>query len=78
MRIEKCRAQIDIVDDELLLLLNKRVNLVADIMIEKRRLKLGRRDRQRARARGGERGPGRAPPLSTGRADSRGRYLTAR
>jgi chorismate mutase len=47
MSIEKCRAQIDIVDDELLLLLNKRVNLVVDILIEKRRLRLGRRDRQR-------------------------------
>lgn len=47
MKIDKCRAQIDAVDDKLLALLNKRVSLVIGIMIEKRRLNLGSRDRQR-------------------------------
>ena len=49
MCLEQYRAQIDIIDDELLVLLNKRANLVFVLTATKRRKGLAIRDRQRER-----------------------------
>ena len=47
MSIEEGRAKIDAIDDELLVLLNKRACVVREIMAEKRRTRLRMRDRLR-------------------------------
>lgn len=47
MSIEEGRAKIDAIDDELLVLLNRRASVVIEIMAEKRRMGLGVRDRLR-------------------------------
>lgn len=47
MSLENCRAEIDVIDDELLVLLNRRAGLVVEAMVEKRRKGLAIRDRHR-------------------------------
>ena len=47
MRIEKCRVEIDEIDNELLLLLNRRARLVVEIMLAKRHNGIAFRDGRR-------------------------------
>lgn len=49
MKIEDWRAQIDVIDDELMILLNRRATLVAEIAAQKRKTGSAYRDVQRER-----------------------------